>query len=143
MGQFCTFRTIPSATFSCKNGNCQYLYGYKDGYRWSSSSAAEASYATGRITGWIPFTSGSTYYIKNFNMSRSGYVTNGYVLLKKTDGTIQTVAAANSMFGTFSKTYNATTDTWAMTCTNADVVSFRISAYSTTLMPIITCNEPI
>lgn len=112
--------------------------GYKDGYRWSSSSNAESQYSTARMSGWIQFTSGATYRIKNFYISRpSGYVSGGYVV-KYNNGDITT-----TMIGRDHSSYDAETDTFEWTEINSNIQYFRISAYKCDEIPIITMNEEI
>lgn len=113
--------------------------GYKDGYRWSSSAKTETAYASGRISGWIPFVSGGTYRIKNFYMSTSsGYVDGGYLILYGDNGTITT-----KIIGRFNENYDAATDTYVWREMNSGWKYFRISAYKCEEAPIVTMNEEI
>lgn len=62
--------------------------GYKNGYRWSSSGKKETEDSSSGITGYIPFTSGSTLRIKNISDNISyPYI----VLFDSTKTVIQTM----------------------------------------------------
>lgn len=112
--------------------------GYKDDYRWSSSGKTEVATDAGRITGWIPFTPGATYRIKNFYISKpSGYVSGGYIA-RYNNGTITTI-----VIGRNNADYDAATDTFTWTETSTSIQYFRISAYKCDEQPIITMNEEI
>lgn len=111
--------------------------GYNDNCRWSSSAKAEVAAKEGRVTGWIPFVPGATYRIKNFYMSKNGYVDRGYII-SYNDGTITTKAIGSNHVD-----YDATTDTFTWREVGTGVQYFRISAYNGDEEPIITMNEEI
>lgn len=113
--------------------------GYKDGYRWSSSSKTETEYSSGRISGWIPYVSGATYRIKNFYMSKtSGYVNGCYLIIYSKNGTI-----SSRTTGRDNENYDVATDTLVWQEENTSCQYFRISAYTCSEAPIITMNEEI
>ena len=115
--------------------------GYKDGYRWSQSSNAEAVHSLGRITGWMPFVSGGLYRIKHFGMNNSGYVSRGYIVAEKTDGSIVATGLATNTF--VRSDYDEITDTLYLSISDNNIKRFRISGYTTGFTPIITLNEEI
>ena len=120
--------------------------GYKNGYRWSSSTNAENSaYAYARLTGWMPYVQNGLLRIKNFGLDRNetgygGYVTGYYLVMRTTDGGYQVEAG---------KWY--TEDYCEINLTYSGITHFRISGYcthnyqGTPLIdpPIVTINEEI
>lgn len=113
--------------------------GYSDGYRWSGSSKSVKEGDEGRVTGWIPFISGATYRIKNFYMSKpNGYVAGGYIVKYYNDGIILTAT-----IGRNHADYDAATDIFTWSASDANLQYFRISAYKCDKDPIITMNEEI
>ena len=120
--------------------------GYKEGYRWSSSSGGETG-GTGyaRLTGWMPYTQGGLLRLKYFGFDRKnngygGYASGGYLVLRKQDGTYAT------------KTLGwQDTDYVERELSDTGITHFRISGYcspnyQTTVLlnpPIVTINEQI
>lgn len=119
------------------SGNIYNSTGYQDGMRWSQSGGKETSLDGGRITGWMPYTSGATYRIKN--IYGTGYCAGYYFIVMSSDGTI-TVYSHEST--NTNATYDATTATATAIPTHTGV-KFRISGYKYDEPPIITCNEEI
>ena len=119
------------------SGNIYNSTGYKDGMRWSQSGGKETSLDGGRITGWMPYTSGATYRIKN--IYGTGYCAGYYFIVMSSDGTI-TVYSHEST--NTHATYDATTATATAIPTHTGV-KFRISGYKYDDPPIVTCNEEI
>lgn len=121
--------------------------GYKNGWRWSSSSKADKNdSAYGRATGWMLYKQG-LLRIKNFGVDRddygyAGYAVGGYLALHKTNGTYQTIELG---WTTLEGDYNE------ITLNYAGVDYFKISGYctrnyqDTPLLdpPIVTIDEEI
>ena len=130
---------IPTATATPGGTEIYNITGYKDDYRWSSSTKSESEYENARLSGWIPFVSGATYRIKNFYIFRpTGYVNGGYLVFYAKDGTIST-----RTIGRANENYDAATDTFVWCEENANHRYFRISAYKGSEAPIITMDEEI
>lgn len=116
--------------------------GWYDGMRWSSSGGKASSQPGGRLTGWMPFKPGATIRIKNFGLTRSGYVGGCYFVWYKSNGTTSTVSPGNQSVDEY--TYTAPND--------SSIRYFRISAFShydeknsqsVPTPPIVTIDEEI
>lgn len=115
--------------------------GYKDDYRWSLSGKKESTGSVCRLSGWLPFTSGATYRVKNF-YAKAGYNNGLYFVLLVPDGS---VSAYNWSYTSppSGVEYNSDTDTWTITVTSNKATHFRVSGYKGSNEPIITINEEI
>lgn len=132
---------IPEATTDPGGTSIYNDTGYRDKYRWSSSGNAATAHSYGRLSGWIPFVSGATYRIKGFHFVHthaSGYVSGGYCVYYKNDGTTKTVTLLRT-----GAEYDSANDIYTMTVTDSTVRYFRISGYWGDDVPIITINEEI
>lgn len=109
--------------------------GYRDGYRWSSSSGGETSYTNGRISGWLPYEYGATYRFENFYL-QAGYVSGAYVIYKKTDGSIL-VQSTGYDIPVNNYILDIANDTCMFMATLNDVEYFRVSGYKGAEEPII------
>lgn len=107
--------------------------GYCDDMRWSSSSAKVSSQAGGRVSGWIPFEKGATLRIKNFGMTKTGYVSGAYIVYYGSDGKITTATIGVQSEDSYTTTLSS----------SANYLYFRISGYSVDETPIVTLNEQI
>ena len=120
--------------------------GYSDNMRWSSSGNKETELYYGRLTGWIPYTAGATYRIKNMGMnyliSNTGYV-NGIYFVQNTSG-INTVDTISQHATDVDRENDLIVITPSYICD-----FFRLSGFSldkdknVSEAPIITCNEEI
>lgn len=130
-----TATTVPGGT-EIYNGT-----GYSDKHRWSLSGKKESAANIGRLTGWMPFVSGATYRIKNFN-AKHDYNNGLYFVIWSSDGSISAhhYDYTNTPDGVV---YNADTDTWTVTLTSSEGTYFRLSAYNGDNEPIVTMNEEI
>lgn len=115
--------------------------GWQDGYRWSSSGKKITAAAEARVSGWIPFTSGATYRVRNFHGGRTdGYVGGIYFVLANEDGSC--VTHTRNVSDT--SVYDANTDTFTFVVTDSTYKYFRISGFKVVdKEPIITINEPM
>lgn len=107
--------------------------GYCDDMRWSSSSAKVSSQAGGRVSGWMPFEKGATLRIKNFGMTKTGYVGGAYIVYYGSDGKITTTTIGVQSEDSYTTTLSS----------SANYLYFRISGYSVDETPIVTLNEEI
>ena len=116
--------------------------GWCDGMRWSSSGGKVSSQPGGRLTGWMPFKPGATIRIKNFGLTREGYVGGCYFVWYKSNGTTATVSSGKQSVDEY--TYTAPND--------SSILYFRISAFShydeknsqsVPTPPIVTIDEEI
>lgn len=115
--------------------------GYKDDYRWSLSGKKESTERRGRLSGWLPFTSGATYRVKNFNATY-GYNSGLYFVKWLSDGSIST-HHWNYKNTHPEAVYDSVTDTWTIVVTDNSAKYFRVSGYKGSNEPIITMNEEI
>lgn len=116
--------------------------GWQDGMRWSSSGGKVSSQPGGRLTGWMPFKPGATIRIKNFGLTRSGYVGGCYFVWYKSNGTTSTVSPGVQSVDEYTRT--APND--------SSIRYFRISAFCYSdanntnpvpTPPIVTIDEEI
>lgn len=115
--------------------------GYKDGKRWSLSGGKESDAASARLSGWIHFTPGATYRVKNF-YAQYGYNNGLYFVLWNSDGSVSVYHFDYQNTPNYAS-YNLDTDTWMITLTSNEAQYFRLSGFKGAYEPIVTMNEEI
>lgn len=114
--------------------------GWQDGYRWSLSGKAITAASSARVSGWIPFISGATYRVRNFNGNKVGYMDGIYFALANEDGSCVTHTKKISD----TSIYDVNTDTFTFVMTDSTYKYFRISGFKVAdKEPIITIDEPM
>lgn len=118
--------------------------GCGDGWRWSLSGNAivEGGKET-RVTGWIPYKSGSVLRIQGFSPKTPGYVTDFYLVLGDASGTVKTYVYKQG--GTYDYTYDSAKDIITLTTISSSYTHFRVSGYvnQNGVPPAITLDEVI
>lgn len=119
--------------------------GYGDGWRWSSSGGAIVEGAKNtRVTGWIPYKSGSILRIRGFAPKTGGYVGDFYLVLGNASGAVATYTYKQGS-STYNYEYDNAKDIITLTTPSSSYTHFRVSGYvnQNGIPPVITLDEEI
>lgn len=109
--------------------------GYMEDYRWSSSSGAPAAFTGGVISGWMPFTKGGFYLLRNFDPKNVTYANGLYVAYKTSSGSIKSITTGVSSTSDYK--IDSETGDVRILLQSDDYTHFRVSGNYTGVAPEI------